>query len=189
MRVRVDASDVERAAALAKLVRDAGHEVVLDAPDVVLANAASAPVTAGVPVIMLGASDEGAAAVVPEGVSPAVLDAVLRVVTEGLIVRPAGEPGGFASAEEASSVLTAREAEVLAAVGAGTEQQGGGTAAGHLGAHGEVSPGTGVPEAGCGQPGGGRREGITAWSNRGVRIPLLRLVSNRHRLDKPTHIR
>ncbi len=119
MRVRVDASDVERAAALAKLVRDAGHEVVLDAPDVVLANAASAPVTAGVPVIMLGASDEGAAAVVPEGVSPAVLDAVLRVVTEGLIVRPAGEPGGFASAEEASSVLTAREAEVLAAVGAG----------------------------------------------------------------------
>ena len=119
MRVRVDASDVERAAALAKLVRDAGHEVVLDAPDVVLANAASAPVTAGVPVIMLGASDEGAAAVVPEGVSPAVLDAVLRVVTAGLIVRPAGEPGGFASAEEASSVLTAREAEVLAAVGAG----------------------------------------------------------------------
>lgn len=119
MRVRVDASDVERAAALAKLVRDAGHEVVLDAPDVVLANAASPHVTAGVPVVTLGASDEGAAAVVPEGVSAAVLDAVLRVVTAGLIVRPAGEPGGFANAEEASSVLTPREAEVLAAVGAG----------------------------------------------------------------------
>ena len=119
MRVRVDASDVERAAALAKLVRDAGHEVVLDAPDVVLASAGSAPVTAGVPVIMLGASDDNAAAVVPEDVSAAVLDAVLRVVTAGLIVRPAGEPDGFASAEEAPSVLTAREAEVLAAVGAG----------------------------------------------------------------------
>ena len=118
MRVRVDARDVDRASTLAKLVRAAGHEVVVDAPDVVLADG-SAPATAEVPVVMMGASDEGAAGLVPEGISASVLDAVVRVVAAGLTVRPAGEPGGFASADEAPSVLTVREAEVLAAVGAG----------------------------------------------------------------------
>ena len=119
MRVRVDAGHVERAAALAALVREAGHDVVVDAPEVVLTDAGSAVLTPGVPVVAIGASDEGAAGVVPEGVSPSVLDAVLRVVAAGLTVRTAGEPRGFASAEEAAPVLTAREAEVLAAVGAG----------------------------------------------------------------------
>lgn len=119
MRVRVDARDVDRAAALAKLVRDAGHEVVLDGPDVVLADGGPGPLMAGAPVVVLGAPDEGAAGLVPEGVSSPVLDAVLRVVAAGLTVRPAHELGGFASADDAPSVLTAREAEVLAAVGAG----------------------------------------------------------------------
>src|SRR6185437_3675581 len=108
------------AAALATLVRQAGHEVGLDRPEVVLADAGAAVSMPGVPVVVVGASEEGAAGVVPEWVSASVLDAVLRVVAAGLIVRPAGEPGGFASAEEeAAPVLTAREAEVLAAVGAG----------------------------------------------------------------------
>lgn len=119
MRVRVDAEDVGRAASLAKLVREAGHEVALDGPEVVLADAGPVDVAAGVPVVTIGGPEEGAAGVVPEGVSASVLDAVLRVVAAGLIVRPSGEPGGFAAAEDAAPVLTAREAEVLAAVGAG----------------------------------------------------------------------
>ena len=120
MRVRIDAGDVERAASLAKLVREAGHEVVLDAPDVVLADAGSATaMTAGIPAVVVGAPEDGVAGVVPEPAGASLLDAVLRVVAAGLTVRPAAEPNGFASADEAVPVLTAREAEVLAAVGAG----------------------------------------------------------------------
>lgn len=119
MRVRVDAASVERAAALSKLVREAGHEVVLDGPEVVLVEAGTVPTMAGVPVVVVGGADDGVAGVVSEGISAPMLDAVLRVVAAGMTVRPAAEPGGFASADEAAPILTAREAEVLAAVGAG----------------------------------------------------------------------
>ena len=114
LRVRVVGDDPAR---LMRLVEAAGHVAVDGAADVVLTDA-GAP-SDGVPILVLGGDEDTAAAgVLPEEVSTDVLDAALRAVAAGLVVR-AGSGGGFRSVEEGPAVLTPREVEVLAGVGAG----------------------------------------------------------------------
>jgi two-component system, NarL family, nitrate/nitrite response regulator NarL len=125
LRVAVAAADPVRQAGLAAIVRDSGHTVVdtADAADVLLADAV--PVgAAGIPVVTLGGAEMGQAGVLPAEAGTAQIDAALRAVAAGLIVRSAAaapQPQhGFAGYPDAAApLLTPREIEVLAAIGDG----------------------------------------------------------------------
>jgi DNA-binding NarL/FixJ family response regulator len=98
LRVAIAARGEERIATLTKLLQSLGHEAVnSDAqPDVVL--------------------------VVPENSGAAEIDAALRAVARGLIVRPAGTRApGFSAVQEAEAraPLTPREAQILDAIADG----------------------------------------------------------------------
>lgn len=123
IRVRVAVSDAARADALSRMLTEAGHQVVDDRPEVIVADsvAADASPPAGPPMLIVGEDPEAAVpGVLPEWPSLDMLDAAVRALAVGLSVRPA-EGGrrrrGFAPAEEAA--LTPREVEVLTWVGAG----------------------------------------------------------------------
>jgi two-component system, NarL family, nitrate/nitrite response regulator NarL len=110
------------AAGLAALVGRSGHALVDDAA------AADAAVTdgsvlppAGVPVVALGPADGDYAGLLPGDAGPAILDAALRAVAAGLLVRARSlpEPRFGPLAEQPMPVLTPREIEVLAAFSGG----------------------------------------------------------------------
>lgn len=125
LRVAVRAADPVRRRALAAMIAAAGHAMTDDAPDVVLCDLTAGGVPAGeaeAPVLALadGIPAQPVAGVLPRAAPAAQLDAALRAVAAGLIVRAPGiERGtGFQVAEDAPA-LTAREVEILTLVGEG----------------------------------------------------------------------
>jgi DNA-binding NarL/FixJ family response regulator len=122
LRVAIVAADPVRRLGLAALVTRAGHQVLEShgGADVVLADDV-AVCSDGPPVVALGAADAGQAGLLPCDATAAQIDAAIRSVAAGLIVRAADprRPGFRAIGDEEAPLLTPREIEVLAAIGDG----------------------------------------------------------------------
>jgi DNA-binding CsgD family transcriptional regulator len=123
LRVAVHAVDPLRRAALGRVVAEAGHIVVgmEDAADVVLANGDGPPGETR-PVVTLGGADDDVPGVLSRDADASQIDAAIRAVAAGLIVRlPAAREAGFGAMREteAHALLTPRELEVLAALAEG----------------------------------------------------------------------
>lgn len=123
LRVAVAARGGERLAALTRLLHSLGHEVVAadEQPDVVLAEQAR-PAAGRHPTVVLGGTDTEAEGLLPEGSGAAQIDAALRAVARGLIVRaPQSNISGFSAVQEAEarSLLTPRETQILDAIADG----------------------------------------------------------------------
>jgi DNA-binding CsgD family transcriptional regulator len=118
LRVAVHAVDLPRRAALSKMVAEAGHLVVgaQDTADVVLADGDGPPGETR-PVVTLGGADRDAPGMLSRDAGANQIDAALRAVSAGLIVRlPDAVEAGFAAMRETDgqALLTPREHEVLA---------------------------------------------------------------------------
>jgi DNA-binding NarL/FixJ family response regulator len=123
LRVGIAARGPERLAALGRLLEALGHVVVMDgeAADVVLADQ-ERPRDSDRPSVVLGGADVDAQGLLPETASPAQIDAALRAVAQGLLVRSATVRAlGFGATQESEprSLLTPREAQVLDAIADG----------------------------------------------------------------------
>jgi two-component system nitrate/nitrite response regulator NarL len=125
LRVAVHATDSRRRAALGKVVGEAGHIVVAaqDTADVVLVDGDSPPGETR-PVVTLGGADDDLPGVLSVDADASQIDAAIRAVAAGLIVRLPGareREGGFGAMREslAHALLTPREIEVLAALAEG----------------------------------------------------------------------
>jgi DNA-binding CsgD family transcriptional regulator len=122
--VAIATADASRVATLRALVLKAGH-VVADAAnaDVVLIERAGESTAFDIPVVVLGLPDNDAAGSLPADASVEQIDAALRAVAVGLIVRAHREPHprGFEELRERTShvLLTPRELDVLTAIGDG----------------------------------------------------------------------
>ena len=128
LRILLRADDPVRRQGLAAMLEATGHALVAETPDVVLcdlARDAELPGEAEAPVVALTdrpLRGEQPAGVLPRTVTAEQLDAALRAVAAGLLVRaPGGIPAdGFrAAGEDTSPLLTPREAEILTLVGQG----------------------------------------------------------------------
>jgi DNA-binding CsgD family transcriptional regulator len=125
LRVAVHAVDSARRNALGRVVAEAGHLVVglADSADVVLADGDWPPgETRPVVTLGLGAADHDLGGVLSREASASQIDAAIRAVAVGLIVRlPDAMEAGFTAIGEtdAHALLTARELEVLAALAEG----------------------------------------------------------------------
>ena len=122
LRVAIAASGAERIAALTKLLHSLGHEVVdsEEQPDVVLADQRRPE--GPHPTLVLGGTDAEAQGLLPENAGGAEIDAALRAVARGLIVRFSGaRTSGFSAVQEAEAraLLTPREAQILDAIADG----------------------------------------------------------------------
>lgn len=124
--VGLEASDPAARAALAARVEAAGHLVAPPGAQADVWLTGEAPPGAGAafggaraPALLLGEAEEGSA--VPADAGPAVLDAALRAVAAGLVVRApeVSAPRGFGPAEPARALLTPREVSILACLGDG----------------------------------------------------------------------
>jgi DNA-binding NarL/FixJ family response regulator len=125
LQVRLVATDPVRRHGLTAMLEAAGHALVRETADVVLCDlgaGAVPPPEAEAPVLALtdGPAPELLAGVLPRAVEAALLDAALRAVAAGLVVRAPGHmpAPGFAAAEDLPP-LTPREVEVLSLVGQG----------------------------------------------------------------------
>jgi DNA-binding NarL/FixJ family response regulator len=122
LRVAVAAADAMTAQRLAVLVVAAGHEVVAvtDTADVVLSDGSAEPLP-GARIVVLGVMEGDFAGVLPPQTGPVQVDAALRAVAAGLVVRhPSPPTTRFAALpDDASPLLTPREVEVLTALGDG----------------------------------------------------------------------
>nr|WP_294522879.1 response regulator transcription factor [uncultured Rhodopila sp.] len=125
LRIRVHATDPVRRRGLIAMLEAAGHAVTNDTPDVELCDTggASLPRESEAPVVALTAGASawtGPAGVLPPDATSEQLDAALRAVAAGLLVRPPGlpEPRSFAPADDAP-LLTPREREILGLIGEG----------------------------------------------------------------------
>jgi two-component system, NarL family, nitrate/nitrite response regulator NarL len=122
LRVVVEAADPTTVKRLAALVAAAGHEVVAvaDAADAVLSDGSADPLP-GMRSVALGAAEGNFTGLLPSEPGPAQVDAALRAVAAGLIVRvPPSPKSRFGPLpDDASPVLTPREIEVLTALGDG----------------------------------------------------------------------
>ncbi len=122
LRVAVVAADPATARRLVDLVAQSGHEAVepTEPAEAVLTDGA-ATAAAGLPIVALGAGEGDFAGLLPNGAGPVQLDAALRAVAAGLVVRARSPPRpSFAPMpDEPSPALTPREIEVLTAVAAG----------------------------------------------------------------------
>jgi two-component system nitrate/nitrite response regulator NarL len=126
LRVGIVASDPVRRLGLAAILREAGFEIaeLSDGVDVVLADGeAGSP--AGAPVLALGAGEAGQAGLLPRDTPPAQIDAAIRAVAAGLVVRTREKPRPSFDAigEGEPPLLTPREVEVLAAIGNGSSNK------------------------------------------------------------------
>ena len=128
LRVLLLAHDPVRRRGLIAMLEAAGHELVTETPDVVLcdlAGMAKPAAEADAPVVALAdgvIQGEQPAGVLPREVSSVQLDAALRAVAAGLLVRSgtAAPDDGFRAAEdELLPLLTPRETEILTLVGQG----------------------------------------------------------------------
>lgn len=127
LRVRIVADDAVRHLGLQAIVTQAGHHVVADGDDsdVVLVDGDAeieyAELADQRTVLSLGGDEWGQAGLLPQGAAPAQIDAALRAVAAGLVVRAeqlARRTFG-AAAEMSAPLLTPREVEVLALIGDG----------------------------------------------------------------------
>lgn len=123
LRVAVHAVDLPRRMALGRVVAEAGHIVVgmQDAADVVLADGGGLPGETR-PVVTLGGVDDDVPGVLPRDADARQIDAAIRAVAAGLVVRsPGTKEGGFGAMRETEghALLTPRELEVLAALAEG----------------------------------------------------------------------
>jgi DNA-binding NarL/FixJ family response regulator len=107
---------------LSRAVAEAGHLVVgaQDMADVVLADG-DGPSGETRPVVVLGGAGRDAPGVLSRDADASQIDAAIRAVAAGLVVRwPGAEPGFGAMREtDAHALLTPRELEVLAALAEG----------------------------------------------------------------------
>jgi DNA-binding NarL/FixJ family response regulator len=109
---------------LIAMLEGTGHAVTDDTPDVELCDTGQTlPRESEAPVVALTAgalSWNGRAGILPPDASAEQLDAALRAVAAGLLVRPPGlpEPRSFAPADDAP-LLTPREREILGLIGEG----------------------------------------------------------------------
>ena len=123
LRVAIAARSSERIAELTKLLQSLGHHVVSggEQPDVVLAEQRR-PAEGQYPTVVLGGADSDAEGLLPESAGAAEIDAALRAVAHGLIVRFLGVRGaGFGAVQEAEAraLLTPRETQILDAIAYG----------------------------------------------------------------------
>jgi DNA-binding CsgD family transcriptional regulator len=123
LRVAVYAADLRRHSALNGVVAAAGHIVVgvQDTADVVLADGDGPPGETR-PIITLGGADYDLPGVLPRYADANQIDAAIRAVSAGLIVRsPDAADAGFGAMREsdAHALLTPRELEVLATLAEG----------------------------------------------------------------------
>jgi len=134
IRIRLHGPDPVRRAGLAAILRDAGHVVAEDAPDIVLVDLPAdgpMPPEAEAPVVVL--TDRAPAGDPPAGVlsrdaTAAQLNLALRAVVIGLQVRMPGllesDPGFHAVADALVPALTPRETEILSLIGEGLSNKG-----------------------------------------------------------------
>jgi DNA-binding NarL/FixJ family response regulator len=123
LRVAVHADDPLRRTALCKAVTEAGHMMVdeFDAADIVLADG-SHPSSEVRNVVGLGIADDRLRGALPREADARQIDAAIRAVAAGLIVRvPATRESGFGAMRESDghALLTPREVEVLTALAEG----------------------------------------------------------------------
>jgi DNA-binding CsgD family transcriptional regulator len=123
LRVAVRAPDPQRRTALGKAVAEAGHVVVgpQDPADVVLVDGDNPP-GENRPVVSLGGADDDLPGVLPGEADASQIDAAIRAVAAGLVVRlPGARENGFGAMRETlgHALLTPRELEVLAALAEG----------------------------------------------------------------------
>lgn len=120
LRVALSAPDSLRRQTLSNALNDAGHIVVAmeDSADVVLADG-DCELSEKKPTVVLGDRRRLASGSLPRNASVHQIDAALRAVAVGLIVRsPVAKETGFIPLDEADSadLLTARELDVLGAI-------------------------------------------------------------------------
>lgn len=123
LRVAVHAADLLRRTVLSRMVAEAGHIVVgaQDAADVVLVDGDCWPGETR-PAVTLGGADLGSPGVLSRDASAYQIDAALRGVAAGLVVRsPDAMDAGFGAMRESDVrvLLTPRELEVLMAIADG----------------------------------------------------------------------
>jgi DNA-binding CsgD family transcriptional regulator len=122
LRVAVHADDPLRRTALCKVVAEAGHIVVglQDEADIVLADG-SRPTDEVRHVIGLGIADDRLRGALPREADARQIDAAIRAVAAGLVVRAPARENGFGAMRESEghALLTPRELEVLAALAEG----------------------------------------------------------------------
>ena len=123
LRVSIRAKDPVRLAALRRIVVSTGHDVVdvPEAADVLLCDGDRLPAE-GRPFVTLGGTDNDQPGLLPRDADATQIDAALRAVAVGLIVRSqTAVEAGFAEVRETElrSLLTPREIEVLKAIGEG----------------------------------------------------------------------
>jgi DNA-binding CsgD family transcriptional regulator len=121
--VAVHAVDPLRRAALSRVVAEAGHIVVgaQDAADVLLVDGDCPPGETR-PVVTLGGTDDDLPGVLSRHASASQIDAAIRAVSAGLIVRMRdAKDAGFGAMRETDgqALLTPREFEVLATLAEG----------------------------------------------------------------------
>ena len=120
LRVAIHATTPLRRIALSKILAAAGYIVVdaQDAADVVLADGDCAQIE-DAPTVVLGSVDRPVSGSLAPGADAHQIDAALRAVAAGLIVRsPAAKEAGFDQLDESDvqGLLTPRELEVLGAI-------------------------------------------------------------------------
>ena len=123
LRVAIAARDPERLAALTRMLRSLGHEVVAvdEQPDAVLADQ-HRPEEGRHPTVVVGGTEAEAEGLLTANAGAAEIDAALRAVAHGLIVRSPGvlTPGfGAVQDTEALTLLTPRETQILDAIADG----------------------------------------------------------------------
>jgi len=123
LRVAVHTTDPLRRAILGRVLSEAGHIVVemQDAFDVILADGRRPPGESRL-VVALGGADDKVPGLLPRDADAGQIDAAIRAVAAGLVVRfPAAREAGFGAMREteAHALLTPRELEVLAALAEG----------------------------------------------------------------------
>jgi two-component system nitrate/nitrite response regulator NarL len=126
LRIRVHANDPVRRRGLAAMLEVAGHILTDDTPDVEVCDmdrsSAPLPKEAEAPVVALttGSPAGAPAGVLAPDATAEQLDAALRAVAAGLLVRSnkVPEARGFAPADD-MPLLTPREREILGLIGEG----------------------------------------------------------------------
>ena len=123
LRVAIYAMDLLRRTALSRVVAEAGHIVVgaEDAADVVLADGDCVPGETR-PVVTLGSTGGDRPGMLSRDASADQIDAAIRAVSAGLIVRlPEAMDAGFGAMRETDghALLTPRELEVLVTLAEG----------------------------------------------------------------------
>ena len=122
LRVAVHAADPLRRHVLGRAVAEAGHLVVgaQETADVVLADGDGPPGETR-PVVTLGGAGRDVPGVLSRDADASQIDAAIRAVAAGLVVRWPGAETGFGAMRETDvhALLTPRELEVLAALAEG----------------------------------------------------------------------